>query len=103
MGKSMPRSGRAMKVTSSTEARLLDHSSTRSTMPRRSGERSSAGPRAPSSALPFHKAEGVVAIVIEDEAENVFELRTVHRCSIGAAMRFVERVNRAARQLNTDA
>jgi hypothetical protein len=41
--------------------------------------------------------------VIEDEAENVFELLTVHRCSIGAAMRFVERVNRAARQLNTDA
>lgn len=103
MGKSKPHSGRAVKVTSSTEARLLDHSSTRPTAPRALGGALLGGTTGAVVGSAFRKADGAVAIVIEDEGENVFELLTVHRGSIGAAMRLVERVNRAARQLSTDA
>ena len=103
MGKSKPRSGRAVKVTSSTEARLLDHASSRPTVPRALGGALIGGTAGAVVGSAFHKADGAVAIVIEDEAENMFELLTVHRSSVGPAMRLVERVNRAARQLSTGA
>ena len=98
-----PRSGRAVKVTSSTEAKLLDHASNRPTVPRALGGALVGGTAGAVVGSAFHKADGAVAIVIEDEAEDVFELLTVHRSSVGPAMRLVERVNRAARMLSTGA
>jgi hypothetical protein len=50
----------------------------------------------------FRKTDGGVAIVIEDHAQDVFEILNVHRSSIPAAMRLVERVNRTARRREAD-